>query len=200
MGLQSFSPEDLVYLTGGNDTVRSMPVTVFSFTLQATSSSVDVCPPDQFSGPFISYVREDDDYESVVARFGLITGEPENEWKNYRLAVVDKNIPYFVPRGEGGAATSESATSAQGQGLSSAAATTDDNGNHTTTSAASAATHTETDPTPTQMQQQQSATTKNHPKKEAQHVPTVWEKLIESYDYDTSNNHKLNESKLSLTM
>ena len=63
-----------------------------------------VCPSKPFTGPFISYVREDDDYDSVVARFGLITGEPESEWKNYRLAVVHNKTPFFVPRGVIGAA------------------------------------------------------------------------------------------------
>ena len=102
-----------------------MPVTVFSFTL--LGSCVRACQPDQFSGPFISYVREDDDYESVVARFGLITGEPDNEWKNYRLAVVHNKTPFFVPRG--GGTTSGSVSSAQGQGPS----TIDENGNFTCT-------------------------------------------------------------------
>ena len=111
-----------MFLTGGNDSVRSMPVTVFSFTL--LGSCVRACQPDQFSGPFISYVREDDDYESVVARFGLITGEPENEWKNYRLAVVHNKTPFFVPRGGGGGGASGIASSAQGQGLTA----TDENG------------------------------------------------------------------------
>ena len=115
-----------MYLTGGSDTVRSMPVTVFSFTL--LGSCVRACQADQFSGPFISYVREDDDYESVVARFGLITGEPEQEWKNYRLAVVHNKTPFFVPRGGGsGGAASGSTSSAQGQGLGGAV--TDENGN-----------------------------------------------------------------------
>ena len=63
----------------------------------------------------------------------------------------------------------------------------------TTATAASAATLTETDPT--QMQQQQSTTTRNHHKKETKHVPSVWEKLIEKYSYDTANNYKLNDSK-----
>ena len=38
-------------------------------------------------------------------------------------------------------------------------------------------------------------TTRTTHKKEIKHVPTVWEKLIEKYDYDAANNHKLNEGK-----
>ena len=48
VGLQHFSCNDLIYITGGTKTVRSMPVTVFSFTL--LGSCVCVCPPEQFSG------------------------------------------------------------------------------------------------------------------------------------------------------
>ena len=48
VGLQHFSCDDLIYMTGGTQTVRAMPVTVFSFTL--LGSCVHVCPPEQFSG------------------------------------------------------------------------------------------------------------------------------------------------------
>ena len=36
--------------------IKSMPITVFSFTL--LGSMVKVCEPSMFSGPFISYIRE----------------------------------------------------------------------------------------------------------------------------------------------
>jgi hypothetical protein len=56
-----------------------------------------VCDPELFS-PFISYVKEDDDYETVVKRLGVVTGEIEAEWKAYRLAVVSNKTPFFVPQ------------------------------------------------------------------------------------------------------
>jgi hypothetical protein len=41
---------------------------------------------------------QDDDYDSVVKRFGVITGEAEAESSLYRIAVVFNKIPYFIPR------------------------------------------------------------------------------------------------------
>jgi hypothetical protein len=86
IGIQLFSPEDLVWLTGGTDKVKSMPVSVFSFTL--LGSCVKVCDPELFSGPFISYVKEDDDYDAVVKRLGVTTGEPEADWNAYRYLYI----------------------------------------------------------------------------------------------------------------
>jgi hypothetical protein len=96
IGIQHFSPEDLVWLTGGTDKIKSMPVSVFSFTLHG--SCVKVCDPELFSGPFISYVKEDDDYDTVVERLGVITGEIEAEWNAYNLAVVSNKTPFFISR------------------------------------------------------------------------------------------------------
>jgi hypothetical protein len=86
IGIQLFSPEDLVWLTGGTDKIKSMPVSVFSFTL--LGSCVKVCDPELFSGPFISYVKEDDDYDAVVKRLGVTTGEPEADWNAYRYIFI----------------------------------------------------------------------------------------------------------------
>jgi hypothetical protein len=107
VGVQHFPPADLVWLTGGTDKIKSMPVSVYSFTL--LGSYVKICEPELFSGPFISYVREDDDYDAVVRRFGVVTGEAESEWNSYRLAVVLNKTPFFVTRGSTSVSASSSA-------------------------------------------------------------------------------------------
>ena len=66
-----------------------------------------------------------------------------------------------------------------------------------TTLSAASLTETEIDPTLIQPQPQPNATIRNHQKKEIKHVPTVWEKLIEKYDYDTANSNKANECEQS---
>jgi hypothetical protein len=96
IGIQHFSPEDLVWLTGGTDKIKSMPISVFSFTLHG--SCVEVCDPELFSGPFVSYIKEDDDYDTMVKRLGVITGEIEAVWNAYNLAVVSNKTPFFIPR------------------------------------------------------------------------------------------------------
>ena len=59
---------------------------------------------------------QDDDYDTVVRRFGTITGEAEAEWTTYRLAVVLNKIPSFVPRGAMTSSVSVSAIVAGGAG------------------------------------------------------------------------------------
>ena len=44
------------------------------------------------------FTSQDDDYDSVVKRFGVIIGESEAESALYRIAVVFNKIPYFIPR------------------------------------------------------------------------------------------------------
>ena len=90
------------YLTGG-EVVKSMAVSVFSFTL--LGSCVQACDPNHFSGPFVTYVREDDDYDTLARRMAAVTGEPEAEWSTYRLAVVHNKTPSFIPRGSAAAAS-----------------------------------------------------------------------------------------------
>lgn len=56
------------------------------------------CTVDDFTGPFVSYVREDDTYHSLLQRFGEITGDTEKDWERCRLAVVRNRTPYFLTR------------------------------------------------------------------------------------------------------
>lgn len=124
IGIQHFSPEDLVWLTGGTDKIKSMPVSVFSFTL--LGSCVKVCDPELFSGPFISYVKEDDDYDTVVKRLGVTTGEAEADWNAYRLAVVSNKTPFFVPRAQTPALVPSSSSATPTSALMTAAAAVTD--------------------------------------------------------------------------
>jgi len=71
-------------------------VSVFSFTL--LGSCVQACDPNHFSGPFVTYVREDDDYDTLARRMAAVTGEHEAEWSTYRLAVVHNRTPYHLQR------------------------------------------------------------------------------------------------------
>lgn len=70
--------------------------------------SVNVCSVDDFTGPFVSYIREDDSFHTVLRRFGAITGDTDKEWDRCRLAVVRDKTPHFLTR----------PTHGQGQGQS----------------------------------------------------------------------------------
>lgn len=94
VGIQHVTPEEMLFMHGKHPQVRSMLVSVYNFTL--LGNVANVCDPHIFSGPFISYVREDDDYYTIAKRFGTITGE--TDWEKYRLSVVANKVPYLIPR------------------------------------------------------------------------------------------------------
>lgn len=96
VGVMYVSPLDMVFMSNKHPTIRSMPVTVFNFTL--LGSVVQPCDVDLFGGPFMTYVREDDDYDSFFARVRAISGDSEEEWEKVRTAVVKQRIPYFIRR------------------------------------------------------------------------------------------------------
>ena len=56
---------------------------------------MDTCEVVDYK-PFLSYVREDDDYYSLCRRLTEISGEADVE--KYRLAVVFDKVPYFIPK------------------------------------------------------------------------------------------------------
>ena len=60
--------------------------------------SVNICAVDDFTGPFVSYIREDDSYYTVLQRFGFITGDTDKDWERCRLAVVRDKSPHFIAR------------------------------------------------------------------------------------------------------
>lgn len=52
------------------------------------------------AGPLLSYVREDDTHETLLARLeAMVGGSTSTDWSSLRLAVVCRdNIPRFIPR------------------------------------------------------------------------------------------------------
>lgn len=96
LAVMHVSPLDMVFMSNRHPTIRSMPVSVFNFTL--LGSVVQPCDVDQFGGPFVTYVREDDDYDSFFARVRSISGDNEEEWEKVRPAVVRNRIPHFIRR------------------------------------------------------------------------------------------------------
>lgn len=57
-----------------------------------------VVQPLQESDMFVTYLREDDTFETLLARLGRITGDPERIVEKYRLAVIRNFIPCFLHR------------------------------------------------------------------------------------------------------
>jgi len=98
--------------------VRSIAIAVFSYMLidnQAQCVDVDgtTIPANM---PFLSFVREDDDYDTLARRLAAHTGEKDT-WHDLQLATVDNHIPASLPRTA--AAHSTPATSPQISGRKS---------------------------------------------------------------------------------
>ena len=97
--LQYVSPEDALLLHGSHPLVRSIAIAVFSYTL----IDKEVHPIDVTGAtpavhlPFLSYVREDDDFSSLARRLAAHTGEKET-WHELTLATVDSHVPSYLPR------------------------------------------------------------------------------------------------------
>eukprot|EP01040_Poterioochromonas_malhamensis_P007030 gene7030-7589_t len=94
LSLQSVTLEDLFWLSGNHDRISSRAVSVFNFTL--IGNTVQYCDSDMFSGPFITYIREDDNYWTFLQRCAMITGE--KDLHTNRLAVVDASTPHFIAK------------------------------------------------------------------------------------------------------
>ena len=91
--VQCATLEDLIFMQGKHPKIRSMIISVYSFTL--LGNLVDTCEVVDYK-PFLSYVREDDDYYSLCRRLTEISGEADVE--KFRLAVVFDKVPYFIPK------------------------------------------------------------------------------------------------------
>ncbi len=94
--VQHVSLLDMLFMSGKHPRVRSMVVSVFSFTL--LGNVVQPCAVDQFGGPFLAYLREDDDHESFAARLRALSGDSEEDLDRCRLAVVKDRRPTFIRR------------------------------------------------------------------------------------------------------
>ena len=92
--VQCATIEDMVFMQGRHPRIRSMIIAVYSFTL--LGNLVDTCDALDYK-PFLSYVREDDDYPSLCKRLSEISGESDLD--KYRLAVVSGDkVPHFIPK------------------------------------------------------------------------------------------------------
>lgn len=97
LGAQFLSHRDIYFMKGLHPSVKSTIVSVFNFTL--LGNKVVRCQADAFCGPFISYVREDDDYFALSARLAAIAGEPPGEFEKVRLAVVNRvRVATFISK------------------------------------------------------------------------------------------------------
>lgn len=86
-------------MRNAHPSVRSMVISVFHFTLHG--SMVQALDPSFYSGPFLTYLREDDDYETFLQRLMRVSGDVELISSiRTRLAVVhpQKLTPDFIPR------------------------------------------------------------------------------------------------------
>jgi hypothetical protein len=70
----------------------SILVVVCNFTLNGKAAE----PCDNFGMPFLSYLKMDDDYDSLASRFVEVTGD--QEILKLRLAVIEDKIPQFFTR------------------------------------------------------------------------------------------------------
>lgn len=91
----------------------SMVLSVFYFTLYG--GGCEQCDASHFNGPFLSYVRKSDSYQSLIDRLIRMTGD--SDMAKYRLAVVNrKKEPTFITRPSSG--TSSTTSSSEGEGSS----------------------------------------------------------------------------------
>lgn len=73
VGVQHLSVRDIYWMRGLCPTIKSCLCSVFNFTL--LGNSVSICTPEQFGGPFFTYIREDDDYDTLCERYAYHCGE-----------------------------------------------------------------------------------------------------------------------------
>lgn len=98
IGIQHVPLHDVPFLYGVVPKVKSTIVSVFSFTLLGNATKPCSWDENLCYKPLITFIREDDDYDSLCRRICTITGESIEESLKYRLAVVDKKIPYFISK------------------------------------------------------------------------------------------------------
>lgn len=96
IGLQYVTEDDWGFISGRQyhrTGIKAMPVEVhhFEFYNQLARRIRSSC------GPCVTYVREDDTFESLAKRVSVITGDLD--WENVRMAVVCvKRRPHYLSR------------------------------------------------------------------------------------------------------
>ena len=90
MCIQHVSRGDLDFMLKTSHS--SILVVVCNFTLNGKAAE----PCDNFGMPFLSYLKIDDDYDSLSSRFVEVTGD--QEILKLRLAVIEDKIPQFFTR------------------------------------------------------------------------------------------------------
>jgi hypothetical protein len=98
---QLVSPQELTFMTAAHPTVRSLPISVFNFEFSMNTAKARYRVSEREAGPLLSYVREDDTREDLMARLEALVGpDTDTDWGTLRLAVVGSrdNIPHFIPR------------------------------------------------------------------------------------------------------
>jgi len=98
VGVQLISKEErLSMLNRAQNHQKSCFVCVFFFHLYGQN----IKPVQTDRGPFITYVAENDDLESLRSRIQVITGvyEDADEPAKNRLAFVNGDVPHFIPAG-----------------------------------------------------------------------------------------------------
>lgn len=103
--------------------IRSMVLSVFSFTLTGQMAVPLPCREyTQGGGPFVSYIREDDDYQSLARRLAAITGDSKEEWWKMRLAITTMphqnrlRLAHFLPQPSSRGATPAPTVDTEGSG------------------------------------------------------------------------------------
>jgi hypothetical protein len=88
LGVQSFSSEEWCFLSGASSSrlgIRAIPLSVFSYELSMLGIAQSLVHDTK---PFLTYLREDDTYQSLMDRILLYTDEAN--WD--RMALVSRNL------------------------------------------------------------------------------------------------------------
>jgi hypothetical protein len=88
LGVQSFSCEEWLFVSGAASSrlgIRSIPLSVFSYELSMMGIAQSL---DHATKPFLTYLREDDTYQTLLERILLITDEAD--WE--RMTLVTRNL------------------------------------------------------------------------------------------------------------
>ena len=96
VALQHASVEDLLWMGGAVPNIKSTVVSVFSFTLLGACVQPCLGADSGVPGPFLSFLRVNDDIDSLYRRFEELMGP--TDWSQCRLALVVGKKPMFLPR------------------------------------------------------------------------------------------------------
>lgn len=94
LGVQAFSCDEWVFMCGASLLrlgVRAIPISVYSYEINMMGVAESL---DHDTKPFLTYLREDDTYQTLTDRIQLYTGE--NNWE--KLALVSRMFrAYLLP-------------------------------------------------------------------------------------------------------